>query len=342
MIFSRSMNRLYSPAILVSLLAASTIALPWSPDSLQSQELGSRDTLATIAITGVNDGGPVHPRLEIRTLKQKADQWNIYLLAMQAFQAMNQSAPLGWYQVAGIHGVPNIPWDNVQANPKSGGAVGYCTHSSVLFPTWHRAYLALFEQAFYTCVQNVVASFPPGATHDKYALAAISLRIPYWDWAETPTAGQPVVPACITDKYISGLVTPSGVQNNVINPLFRYTFHPLVPSDMMNNPWATWPITLRYPTSASSTNAASQSNLVTSVFDSNQKNIRDSVYNMFTLCGDYSVFSNDAATSSSASCYTSLEGIHDTIHVNIGGSNNGHMTYLWWAAFDPVFFLHHA
>lgn len=22
---------------------------------------------------------------------------------------------------------------------------GYCTHSSILFPTWHRPYLALFE-----------------------------------------------------------------------------------------------------------------------------------------------------------------------------------------------------
>ena len=25
----------------------------------------------------------------------------------------------------------------------------------------------------------------------------------------------------------------------------------------------------------------------------------------------------------------------------VGGSNYGHMTYLWWSAFDPIFWLHH-
>jgi len=280
--------------------------------------------------------------LEIRTLQQNPDQWNLYLLAMQAFQAMNQSDPMGWYQVAGIHGVPNTPWDNVQANPHTGGAVGYCTHSSVVFPTWHRAYLALFEQAFYASVQKVVTSFPAGTLRDRYATAALALRIPYWDWAQIPPVGQSVIPTSITTKYINGLVTPTGVQNNVINPLFRYTFHPLNGSDMLYNPWASWPITYRYPNSDNSVTAVSQPSLLTSVFDSNLRSIREGVYNMFMLCDDYAFFSNDAAKSSSAGCYTSLEGIHDTIHNFIGGTNYGHMTWLWWAAFDPVFFLHHA
>lgn len=42
----------------------------------------------------------------------------------------------------GIHGYPDIPWDGVTGEDY---IVGYCTHSSVLFPTWHRPYLALFE-----------------------------------------------------------------------------------------------------------------------------------------------------------------------------------------------------
>jgi hypothetical protein len=42
----------------------------------------------------------------------------------------------------GIHGRPYKGWDNVNG-PNTD--TGYCTHDSVLFPSWHRPYLALFE-----------------------------------------------------------------------------------------------------------------------------------------------------------------------------------------------------
>jgi len=52
-----------------------------------------------------------------------------------------------YFQVAGIHGLPYIPW-----NGATGAAFdpdtqwgGYCIHGSVLFPTWHRPYMMLFE-----------------------------------------------------------------------------------------------------------------------------------------------------------------------------------------------------
>lgn len=41
----------------------------------------------------------------------------------------------------GIHGRPFVAWDGVNGPFKT----GYCTHGSILFPTWHRPYLALFE-----------------------------------------------------------------------------------------------------------------------------------------------------------------------------------------------------
>ncbi len=41
----------------------------------------------------------------------------------------------------GIHGRPFVAWDGVNGPYEK----GYCTHSSILFPTWHRPYLALFE-----------------------------------------------------------------------------------------------------------------------------------------------------------------------------------------------------
>lgn len=85
--------------------------------------------------------------------------------------------PKSWFQIAGmsrtiqachcyplkrflgIHGMPYTTWPNESWNkgpnnvpdrkpPPSGGRKGmdgFCTHSSILFLTWHRPYLALFE-----------------------------------------------------------------------------------------------------------------------------------------------------------------------------------------------------
>ena len=302
-----------------------------------AQTLDIRQSNGTFPIIGVP--GLTYPRLEIRQmLNEKPNQWNLYLLAMQEFQAQNQSAQLSYYQIAGIHGLPNVPWDGVQANPASGGAVGYCTHSSVLFPAWHRAYLALFEQEFMQVVQSVAESFPEPA-RTVYLGAASSMRIPYWDWAAAPNNSLPTFPNVIAQKYVA-VNTPTG-QETILNPLFRYTFHPLDTSSFIYNPWNTWGQTLRYPTSMAE-NATSQDNLVQAAIENNRINIRNNAYNMFTMCSDYMEFSNDASSSSTPGCSTSLEAIHDSIHSLVGGSNDGHMTWLWWAAFDPVFFLHHA
>lgn len=111
---------------------------------------------------------------------------------------------------------------------------------------------------------------------------------------------------------------------------------------MIYNPWAIWQVTFRYPTSNSSAGALSQNNLAVSAVENNRQNLQDNVYNLFTQCSDFSEFSNDASASSTSGCSNSLESIHDTVHALVGGSNNGHMTWLWWAAFDPIFWLHHA
>ena len=58
-------------------------------------------------------------------------------------QETDQSEMTSWFQVAGIHGLPYTTWDSAEGI--AGASTGYCTHSSVLFPTWHRPYVALFE-----------------------------------------------------------------------------------------------------------------------------------------------------------------------------------------------------
>jgi Common central domain of tyrosinase. len=48
------------------------------------------------------------------------------------------------YKILGIHGQPNIPWDEPIPDTEAEGK-GYCTHNNILFPIWHRPYLALYE-----------------------------------------------------------------------------------------------------------------------------------------------------------------------------------------------------
>lgn len=57
----------------------------------------------------------------------------------------NLSYVLNW---AGIHGRPYNNWPDQEWNKDEeivNDQKGYCTHSSILFLTWHRPYLSLFE-----------------------------------------------------------------------------------------------------------------------------------------------------------------------------------------------------
>ena len=61
----------------------------------------------------------------------------------------DQNDRQSFFQISSIHGAPFAPWDGVIYNPATADDVnkwgGYCTHESVLFPTWHRPYMSLFE-----------------------------------------------------------------------------------------------------------------------------------------------------------------------------------------------------
>lgn len=130
----------------------------------------------TVVVTGIKTFG-VQSRQEIRQLQKNADQWNIFLLGMKRFQETDQSDMKSYYQIAGIHGRPYVPWDD--SPPKSGlDSPGYCMHVLNLFLAWHRAYLALFEQTLYQHIIDAVNDFPAGATRQRYATAALSWRFP--------------------------------------------------------------------------------------------------------------------------------------------------------------------
>jgi len=269
------------------------------------------DPAVTIAITGASSGGS-QPRLEIHDLQSQTDQWNIYLLALQRFQEMDGNDPMSWYQIAGIHGQPYIDWDGVGMCSNCTPS-GYCTHASTLFPTWHRAYLLLFEQSLQNNALAVADEFT-GDDNVRYTQAATSLRIPYWDWALVSQNGEDAFPQMFTDTSVS-VNTPTG-QQTIPNPLLLYWFgdqdHSFVVSPSADT-------TVRSP------------NL-------NREQLREDLWTALTSQQSFDAFATESLDASGDYNPNSLEAVHDEVHVMIGGD----MGNIPSAAFDPVFWLHHA
>jgi tyrosinase len=195
---------------------------------------------------------------------------------------------------------------------------GYCTHGSIIFPTWHRPYLSLYEQILWNNTQTIAKQYP-SSNRATYQAAADSFRMPYWDWAASAT-----IPTSLTSSSIT-INTPTG-SKTISNPLFRYNFHPTVgPPDFPSSEgYANAPYTTR--------GSRAQSNL-----NSNAASIHDRTYLLLSRQSNYSPFSNHAYVDSRGNSYDSLEGIHDTIHGLIGGW----MGLIGYSSFDPIFFLHH-
>jgi tyrosinase len=97
-------------------------------------------------------------------------------------------------------------------------------------------------------------------------------------------------------------------------------------------PWTVWSTTVRSPTS-NDADAVSRNNLVALELDKNRPNLQSRVFNVLAMQHIYSDISNDLQAGDS------LENVHDTIHNTVGG--NGHLSWLAYAAFDPIFWLHH-
>jgi tyrosinase len=159
-------------------------------------------------------------RKEIHALRDDEDLWNIYLLGLSRLKDVDGDDPMSYYQIAGIHGQPYVQWDNTsQCNDCI--PAGYCTHRSILFPTWHRAYLSLFEQALINNAITVAEQFT-GNDRQRYTLAAQRLRIPYWDWAQFPADSEHSFPPLFTYEEVF-VNSPNGPMN-ITNPLKGYSF----------------------------------------------------------------------------------------------------------------------
>lgn len=81
---------------------------------------------------------------------------DLFVQALTSMQTDDQSHLTSYYQIAGIHGRPFAAWDGVHSasGPSGDQDTGYCTHNSILFPSWHRPYMALYEVGQQFCVDT--------------------------------------------------------------------------------------------------------------------------------------------------------------------------------------------
>ena len=215
--------------------------------------LGNAWTIRGIQ-AGVNPYTGERPlRQDFSTFKNSGPAFDLYIQALLRSQQADQKNTLSYFEVAGgfdcftqaksvllmcqgIHGVPFRAWDGVTGK----NVAAYCPHGSVLFPTWHRPYMALYEVRSLAAITRVaftdsakeviwlnaqwIAARYPAPQRARYRAAARTLRIPFWDWSldatMPPEVSQPTI-------YINA---PEGTVN-VPNPLYSYTFHPLPSED---------------------------------------------------------------------------------------------------------------
>jgi tyrosinase len=83
--------------------------------------------------------------------------------------------------------------------------------------TWHRPYLAFFEQILARHVRKAAKQYPV-ETIDAYTAAAQSFRIPYWDWAQDAS-----LPPAVVEPTVN-FDGPAGPAATMRNPLYSFQF----------------------------------------------------------------------------------------------------------------------
>jgi tyrosinase len=278
----------------------------------------------------MQQGAAAPNRIEINDLVKTTEQFSLYIQALIVMFNTPQSTSISHFSIGGIHGLPFVQWEGSGSSSPVKGSQwgGYCTHGSVLFPTWHRPYVALYEQVLQQHALEIANTYQ--VDKQRWVTAAKNLRAPYWDWATNTTPPPEVISLATVN-----IVTPDGQTTAVANPLIGYTFNPIDPS--FPAPFSSWQTTIRHPDDPNSPDATTDVQALVSDLSSIQDDITSSTYNLLTRVGTWPGFSNHTP-GDGGSASNSLEAIHDEIHGYIGGQMGDPAV----AGFDPIFFLHHA
>ncbi|EFQ32588.1 hypothetical protein CGRA01v4_09590 [Colletotrichum graminicola] len=316
----------------------------------------------TVGVIPKGVGKPL--RLEIDDFLQDVELANLYFLALEAFMSKKLSeSPFSYYEICGIHGQPWRAWDGVKSaefgfsagspDPQS----GYCSHGSVIFPTWHRVYVAQFEQALYLHAAEIAPKLKAQAALDRF-------RIPYFDpflprqklvTEDIYTYGIPVI-FLLPHIQVRRPESPSSWVS-MANPLYQFKF----PADGKGG--FDWSMYTQIPAARDLTirglNTATQSadhSYVMRAFDNAYNPVSglssqtpQSIWHVMFGKQTWVQMSNhyDPRTRDPASVVynaNSLEGFHDNIHNQLATGpqgSSGHMGSPAFAGFDPSFWLHH-
>ncbi|KAF7556599.1 hypothetical protein G7Z17_g1343 [Cylindrodendrum hubeiense] len=310
-------------------------------------------------------------RQELRDFKKDTDMWNLYLLGLWQFQQVPMKGQLSYFQIAGIHGFPYQAWPlndpNLEKLKKQ--QAGFCTHTSILFLTWHRPYLALFESVLQDAMLSVAEQFTEEEGQGRYLAAAKAFRMPFWDWARSDL---PVFPDEATDSNVVRVVMPETLRKEdegrkkeadgsveIPNPLYSYKFQEGVGKDFKIEGLQT---TTRYHSAGVSTEQSPEQQKEAILDEITpftrevsrdlgvERNLRERVV---YLIQSYEMFDqvshNKWDPKNNGRGFGSIEDIHNAVHGLVGGfgsdrqnrSRTGHMSRVPISAFDPIFWLHH-
>jgi len=190
--------------------------------------------------------------------------------------------------------------------------------------------LALFEQRLAKHAEFEASKFR-GSDAARYRSAARNVRLPYWDWATSDLQGRqpPQLTASTVTVRRAGT---NGVPTTVTlpNPLREYRFtNANLRAQYFRNQFQSATATRRQPPSSQLTSHNMAA--VDSVMNQGYSSRRSAVFGLFTI-PTFNEFSNtQRSLSGTPNGWNSVESIHNTVHVNVGGQW-GHMTAVAYSA----------
>lgn len=295
-----------------------------------SRLVARRAAVDDIPYIGITDNWPASAvRMEINDMYKDKPLFNLYILALDRMMKAPKNHRTSYYAISGIHGTDQV-YDNRRAGKWLGA--GYGIHDSQYFSDYHRVYVALFETSLFKYAKQVFREF--NTMHQQRNSDILNrFRVPYWDWASNASLPNWI----LFDKSIT-VDTPTG-RKLINNPL--YAFRDFIPNDpnlrIVRSSTETFSTveTLRSPTLGANNLFVSQPLQVAKLLNQSQFHLRIEVYNLFqkNISRDFEL--------------RPFETTHGSPHIYVGGlmlpnhTISGHMTYIRFAAFDPVFWLHH-
>ncbi|KAL0764557.1 hypothetical protein CaCOL14_012858 [Colletotrichum acutatum] len=261
-------------------------------------------------VVGVTSGvnlrtGEMPIRRDINVIYEEAGpQWDLYVGALTAMQDANETDPISYFQVAGIHGQPYMAWSG--GGPQAGADAGYCPHNQVLVRH----------------AKRIAVSYPEPHKRE-YVEAAESLRVAYWDWAaDSQVPAVTALPTVVIKKPVGGAVHTVAVRN----PFYRFTY----PKSALDGSFGSFDgknYTKRCVGDGESYPDTANTRLT-------GYGLKEKVYNVFLRATSF----DEMVTAQNEGA--NFEGPHGEVHV--GAACGQDLLHLSTSAFEPLFWLHHA